>query len=124
MAIGVTEVIGSTPSTFDLRQLLDKGQHGVQLALQMRNLGLGYRDPRQMRDTADGVGIDGHYIGPPTAEISPPYSRGGFCAATAPSSAQPAIRLICASAAPANARVSSAAGISPPSQPPARPRDW
>ena len=46
----------------DLRQLLDKGQHRVQLALQMRNLGLGDRYPRQMGDTADGIGIDRHYI--------------------------------------------------------------
>src|ERR1700687_6307432 len=65
------------------RQLLDEGQHRVQLALQMRNLCLSDRDPREMRDTANGGGIDGHYIGPLTGKLSPPYSRGGFCAATA-----------------------------------------
>src|SRR6266851_7405813 len=64
-------------------ELLDEGQHRIQLALQMRNLCLSDRDPREMRDTANGGGIDGHYIGPLTGKLSPPYSRGGFCAATA-----------------------------------------
>src|ERR1700704_1025089 len=65
------------------RQLFDECQHGIQLALQMRNLCLSDRDPREMRDTANGGGIDGHYIGPLMGKLSPPYSRGGFCAATA-----------------------------------------
>ena len=60
IAIGVTEVIGSTPSTFDLLQLLDEGEHGVELALQMLDLALGDGDARQMRDAADGIGVDGH----------------------------------------------------------------
>jgi hypothetical protein len=34
--------------------LLDEGQHRVQLALQVRNLFFGDRNPRQMGDTADG----------------------------------------------------------------------
>jgi hypothetical protein len=38
--------------------LLDKGQHRIQLALQMRNFCVGDRDPREMRDTANGGGID------------------------------------------------------------------
>ena len=47
----------------DFRQLLDKGQHRVQFALQIGNLGLIDRDPREMRDTANGGGIDGHIVG-------------------------------------------------------------
>ena len=48
------------PLDADLRQLLDEGQHCVQLALQMRNLGFSDRDPRQMRDAANGGSVDGH----------------------------------------------------------------
>jgi hypothetical protein len=29
----------------------------------MGNFSVGDRDPREMRDTANGGGIDGHYIG-------------------------------------------------------------
>ena len=88
ISIGVTEVIGSTPSTFDLRQLLDEGQHGVELALEMLDLVLGDRDARQMRNTADGGGVDGHEgssdrpvgrMGEPIAEPvsgrQPPHDR-------------------------------------------------
>jgi hypothetical protein len=61
IAIGVTDVIGSTPSTFiHLRELLDKRQHGVELALEMLNFILRDRNAREMRDAADGCGIDGH----------------------------------------------------------------
>ena len=60
IAIGVTEVIGSTPSTFTSCKLLDERQDGVELVLQMLDLILGDRDARQMRDAADGCGIDGH----------------------------------------------------------------
>src|SRR4029079_13854798 len=67
----------------DFRQLLHEGQHRIQLALQMRNLALSDRDPRELGDTAYGGSIDGHYIWPLTANFSPPYSRRGFCAATA-----------------------------------------
>ena len=41
-------------------ELLDKGQDGVELALQMRDLVVGDGDARQMRDAADGGGVDGH----------------------------------------------------------------
>src|ERR1700693_1988786 len=82
----------------------------------MGNLGVGDRDPREMRDTANGGGIDGHYMGPLTAKFSPPYSRGLFCTATAGDASQPAKWLSRASAAPASARVSSAAGISRPNR--------
>src|SRR3981189_993825 len=98
------------------RQLFDECQHGIQLALQMRNLCLSDRDPREMRDTANGGDIDGHYIGPLMGKLSPPYSRGGFCAPTGGARPQPAIGLSRASAAPASARVSSAAGSSRPSR--------
>ncbi len=60
IAIGVTEVIGSTPVDVDLLQLLDEGQDGVELALQMLDLLLGDRDAGEMRDAADGGGVDGH----------------------------------------------------------------
>src|SRR3954451_17479305 len=43
-----------------LPQLLDERQHGVQLALQVRNLGFSNGNPREMRDTANGGGVDGH----------------------------------------------------------------
>ena len=60
IAIGVTEVIGSTPVDIHLGQLLDERQHGVELALQVLDLIVRDRDARQMRDAADGCGIDGH----------------------------------------------------------------
>jgi hypothetical protein len=44
----------------DFRKLLDECQDGVDLAAQMLNLVVGNRDPRQMRDTADGGGVNGH----------------------------------------------------------------
>src|SRR6202140_1465962 len=112
-----------------LGQLLDEGEHRVQLALQARNLGLGDRDPGEMGDTANGGGIDGHYIWPLTAKFSPPYSRGSFGAPAAggpphpycfairplpsgePTENHPPIWLIRAMAAPARAPLSSAAGI-------------
>src|ERR1700744_2863158 len=58
----------------DLAELLDERQHGIQLALKVRNLGFSDRNPREMRDTANSGGIDGHYIGPQTAIFRPPYS--------------------------------------------------
>src|SRR3954466_616486 len=97
----------------DLRELLDKGEHGVEFALQMRNLALGNRNARQMRDAADGSGVDGHYIRPLTAKTHVPYSRGRFCAATGAGS-YPASAFIRASADLARSRVSSAAGTSRP----------
>jgi len=42
----------------NLRQLLDEGQDRVQFALEMRDLCFPDRNPRQMRDTANGGGID------------------------------------------------------------------
>src|SRR6266568_9253661 len=52
-------------------ELFDKGQHRIQFALQMRNFNVSDRDPRKMRNTANGGGIDGHYIGPLNSEFSP-----------------------------------------------------
>src|ERR1700692_1167693 len=95
-----------------LGQLLDEGEHRVQLALRARNLGLGDRDPGEMGDTANGGGGDGHYIWPLAAKFSPPYSRGGFCAATAGDARQLANWPSRARALPASARVSSAAAWS------------
>jgi hypothetical protein len=60
IAIGITETIGSTPSTFTSESCSTKRQHGVELALQVLDLVVGNRDARQMRDAADGGGIDGH----------------------------------------------------------------
>src|SRR6202035_3867764 len=65
------------------RQLLDKGQHRIQFVLQMWYFCVGDRDPGEMRDTANGGGIDRHDIWPLNGEFSPPYSRGCFCTATA-----------------------------------------
>src|SRR5712671_52474 len=44
----------------DLGQLLDKGQNGIELAAEVLDLFVGDRNARQMRDAADGRGIDGH----------------------------------------------------------------
>jgi hypothetical protein len=44
----------------DFRKLLDEGEHGIELAAQMFDLIIGNRDARQMRDAADGIGVDGH----------------------------------------------------------------
>ncbi len=44
----------------DLLQLLDERQDGVELALEVLDLIVRDRDARQMRDAADGCGIDGH----------------------------------------------------------------
>ena len=44
----------------DLAELLDEGQDGVELAAEILDLVFGNRDPRQMRNAADGIGIDGH----------------------------------------------------------------
>ena len=60
ISIGVTEVIGSTPSTSTSDELLDEGQDGVELAPAGARLVVGDRDAREMRDAAHGVGIDGH----------------------------------------------------------------
>ena len=60
IAIGVTDVIGSTPVTSTSDKLLDESQHGVELARKMLDLVLGNRDARQMRDPADGLGVNGH----------------------------------------------------------------
>src|SRR5947209_1061113 len=79
----------------------------------MRDFGLADRYPGKLGDTADGGGIDGHYIWPLTADFSPPYSRPGFCAATA-REPQPASLAIRASASLASVRVNSAAGMSWP----------
>ena len=78
ISIGVTEVIGSTPVDVDLGQLLDEGQDGVELALKVLDLLLGDRDAREMRDAADGSGVDGHCIlvGPRGQRgVGPPPSR-------------------------------------------------
>src|SRR3954465_3041234 len=68
----------------DLRELLDKGEHGVELALQMRNLALGNRNARQMRDAADGSGVDGHYIRPLTAKPMCRIAEAAFAPQPAP----------------------------------------
>ena len=58
ISIGVTEVIGSTPSTSTSDNCSTNASMAFSSPCKMRNLGLGDRDPRQMRDTADGGGID------------------------------------------------------------------
>src|SRR5258708_19948031 len=59
-------------------ELLDERQHRVQLALEMRNLALSDRNPREMGDTANGGGIDGHYIWPLRAISAPPLADAAF----------------------------------------------
>ena len=62
IVIGVTEVIGSTPSTLTSDKLLDKSEHGVEFALEMLDFILGHGDAGEMRNAADGIGVDGHGI--------------------------------------------------------------
>ena len=58
IAIGVTDVID--PRDVDLRQLLDESEDGVELAPKVLDLLLGDRNAGQVRDAADGCGVDGH----------------------------------------------------------------
>src|SRR5215470_3291713 len=44
----------------DLRELLEKGQNGVELALEMRDFVLGHGNPGELCDAADGRSVDGH----------------------------------------------------------------
>ena len=60
IAIGVTEVIGSTPSTSTSFSCSTKDEDGVQLALQMRDVVFGDRDAREPRDAADRLLVDRH----------------------------------------------------------------
>src|SRR6266478_2950580 len=59
----------------DLRQLLDEGENGVELASQVLDLVLGNSNARKLRDAANGIGIDRHgmllestKVGAPIAE--------------------------------------------------------
>src|SRR5262249_15890546 len=90
----------------DLRQLLDEGQYGVQFTLQMRNFGVPDRDPRQMRDTAYGGGINRHYIWPRNGifSVSSAYSRGRFCTATGAMAPDPPFSPRAGSSAPKRRR--------------------
>ena len=60
IAIGVTEVIGSTPSTLTSCNCSTKASMALSSPLQVLDLVLGDGNARQMRDAADGVGVDGH----------------------------------------------------------------
>src|SRR5262245_15326313 len=44
----------------DFRQLLHEGKDGIELPPQVLDLIFGNRDAREMRDAADGGGVDGH----------------------------------------------------------------
>src|SRR3954453_7318730 len=107
----------------DLRELLDKGEHGVELALQMRNLALGNRNARQMRDAADGSGVDGHYIRPLTAKPMCRIAEAAFAPQPAARSIQPALSSEPGPIwqDPASIRPPGPRG---PGRLPARPRDW
>lgn len=43
----------------DLRKLLDESQDGIEFATKAFHLAFGDGDPRQMRNAADGLGVDG-----------------------------------------------------------------
>ena len=98
--MGVTEVIGSTPSTSTRGELFDKGQNGVELAAQILDLIVGNRDTRQMRDTADGGGVDGHECWPngqlrretPAVSVPPAIAEAGIPANRAAAAAMLALR--------------------------------
>src|SRR5215470_9102219 len=66
----------------DLRQLLDKGENGIELAAQMLNLVLGDRNARKLRDAAHGLGIDRHGNLLEPTKLGDPHSRAAFAAPT------------------------------------------
>ncbi|HET9801253.1 MAG TPA: hypothetical protein VFP82_06160, partial [Chthoniobacterales bacterium] len=61
--------------------MLDKSEHGVELALEMFDFILGHGDAGEMRNAANGIGVDGHGI---SGGVSIPsaYSREAFIATT------------------------------------------
>src|SRR3569833_2297637 len=107
----------------DLRELLDKGEHGIELALKMRILVLGNRNARQMRDAADGSGVDGHYIRPLTAKPMCRIAEAGFAPQPALGISRPALSSGLAPfwPDPGSIRRPAARG---PYQSPVRPKDW
>ena len=58
--MGVTEVIGSTPSTSTSLSCSTKDEDGVELALEVRHVLVRDRDARQMRDAPNRFLIDRH----------------------------------------------------------------
>src|SRR5439155_344596 len=60
------------------RRRLDLGEHRIELALQMRNLVVGNRNARKMRDAADDSSVDGHNIRPLTAKPIRRIAEAGF----------------------------------------------
>jgi len=52
----------------DFRELLDEGEHGVELTAQVLDLVIGNRYARQMRDAADRIGVYGHAKAQPSIE--------------------------------------------------------
>ncbi len=60
IAIGVTDVIGSTPSTSTSPSCSTKARMALSSPRKALDLVLGDRNARQMRHAADGIGIDGH----------------------------------------------------------------
>src|SRR4051812_40374731 len=74
------------PGHIDLGKLLDERQDGVDLASQMLGLVVGNRNPRQVRDAADGLVVNGHrkpQKRPKRGPDHPAYSRGVKSPATA-----------------------------------------
>ena len=64
ITIGVTDVIGSTPSTLTSDELRDKRQDRVQFPAQMLDLPVRDRDPGEMGNPANGRRVDRHECTP------------------------------------------------------------
>ena len=60
IAIGVTDVIGSTPVDIDLVELLDETQNGVELAGHALRIGIRHGNAGKVRDALHGLEINGH----------------------------------------------------------------
>ena len=48
------------PFDVHLAELLDEGEHGIQLTLEVVDLLLGHGDAGEVRDAAYGIGVDSH----------------------------------------------------------------
>jgi hypothetical protein len=62
IAIGITEVIGSTPSTSTSDNCSTKAEDGVEFAFHARGFVIGDRNAGQVRNAFDGGKVYGHRV--------------------------------------------------------------
>ena len=60
---------GLDTRNIDLRELLDKSQHGIELTAKVLDLVVGDRYASKMRNPADGIGVNGHAKARPSIEM-------------------------------------------------------